>query len=134
MQEIASGLYAGDILIWDKDWLRRISVATESANPRIYDVVKFTIGTGYTSGTTFYDAYYDQSSEQGGVFGTGKMYYVTGGNVVRKFVPNAALTSGTDTAYSFTGTTLSGTVRIALTPAGLLVLQQSMSRILRVTP
>lgn len=133
MQEIATGAYAGDLLIWDKDWLRRISVVSDTT-PKIYDVVKFTMAAGYTSGTSFQDAYYDQSTERSGVFGSGNMYYVNSSNIVHKFVPNAPLTSATDTAYSFTGTTLGGIVRIALTPAGLLVLQPNMARILRVAP
>jgi hypothetical protein len=135
MQEIASGTFAGDLLIWDGNWLRRISIVTESADPKIYDVLSFSIaGAGYTNNTNFYDAYYDQGSEQGGVLGTGKMYYVDSSNFVHKFLPAANLGSAVDTKYSFTGTSFSGYVRITLTPAGLLVLQPNKSRILRVTP
>lgn len=133
MQEIATGPYAGDLLIWDSNYLRRVSIVTEAANPKIYDVVSLSIATGYVP-VTFFDAYYDQSSEQGGVLGTGKMYYVDSSNNVHKWSPNASMTAGTDTKYSFSGTTFSGIVRITLTPAGLLVLQPNKARILKVTP
>ncbi len=135
MQEIASGDYAKDILIWDGDYLRRISVFTESSNPKIYDVYSFTIASTYlTAEKPFIDAYYDSSTEQSGVFGTGKMYWVDTNNRIHKFVPNSNLTSATDTKYNLTGTTFTGYARIALTPAGLLILQPNKSRILRVDP
>jgi len=46
MQEIASGTNAGDILVWDSNRLRLLTVATVSANPRIYDILAFTLATG----------------------------------------------------------------------------------------
>ena len=131
MQELANG----DMLIWDADRLRVISLGTAPLAPKISTLYSFTIaGSGYTAGTTFIDAYYDESSEIGGVRGTGNMYYVTSGNQVHKFVPNLAMTSASDTPYTFDGTTLSGTIRITMSPAGLLVLQPSKARILRVDP
>lgn len=143
MQEMSNG----DLLIWDGNLLRRISIGSETAGdpcpnggvaPCLYDVLDYTLATGFTSGTVFRDAYYDASSEIGGVLGSGTTYYVNGSNVVRKFLPTAvasgAVSAATDTAYTFTGTSLTGEVRIALTPAGLLVLQPSKQRILRVSP
>ena len=134
IQEISSGLYAHDLLILDNDRLRRVSVSTEAATPRIYDIASLTLAGAYSSGTTFYDFYYDQSTEQSSVLGTGTIYYVKNNNTVHKWVPNAALTSATDTTYSFTGTSFSGIVRITLTPSGLLVLQPNKARILRIAP
>lgn len=147
IQEISSGTYAGDLLIWDGNLLRRISLASQNAGdacpvsgvaPCIYDVLDYRLAAGFTAGTTFADAYYDESSEISGVLGSGITYYVTSSNTVRKFLPTSVsggtVFSATDTAYVFNGTTLSGTVRIALTPDGLLVLQPSKNRILRVPP
>lgn len=135
LQEVASGSHQGDLLIWDGDRLRLITIATDSLNPRIYDLYSFTMAAGYVSGAGFYDAYYDSSSEVSGVIGTGKMYYADTANQVHKFVPSADLTSATDTIYSFTGTTLSGGVRLTLHPTdGLLILQKNKNRILRVDP
>lgn len=133
LMEIPSGPMAGDMLVIDGDWLRRISIVTESASPKIYDVYPLTNASGYTAGTSFKDFIYDFGSETNGL-GTGTIYYVTSGNVVRKLVPTSDLTGGTDTAYSFAGTTLSGGVRLTLSPSGLLVLQPSKARILRVAP
>ncbi len=73
------------------------------------------------------------------------MYYVTSSNVVRKFSPSTVsgdnVTAATDTAYSFSGTTFPASatgsgvsVRITLSPAGLLVLQPNKNRILKVAP
>ena len=135
MQEILSGDYAHDLLIWDGDYLRRVSIYTESANPKIYDIYTFAIASTYnTAEKPFIDAFYDSSTEQGGTLGTGNMYWVDTNNKVHKFVPNSTLTSATDTKYNLTGTTFTGYARIALTPAGLLILQQNKSRILRVDP
>ncbi|MBP9681573.1 MAG: hypothetical protein KBD76_09220 [Bacteriovorax sp.] len=153
IQEIASGPYQGDLLAYDCDRLRRISITTESSAPKLYDVVYFpTVGgvsTGYTAGTYPADFYYDSTSEMSNgtnnVLGSGKMYYVTSNNVVRKFSPSTVsgdnVTAATDTAYSFSGTTFPASatgsgvsVRIALSPAGLLVLQPNKNRILKVAP
>lgn len=137
LQEIDSGTYAGDILFWDGDWMRRFSVSSEPASPRVYDIYKMTIATAnYTPGTIFRDIYYDSSTESSGTLGTGVLYYVDSNNGVHKFVPNAAMTSATDTPYVFNGLNMStaGIVRITKTPAGLLVLQPNKSRILRVAP
>ena len=136
MQEIATGPYAGDVLLWDGDWLRRLSYSTESANPKIYDLYNYNsmAGGSHPAGTAFYDVIYDQSTETGGVLGTGNTYYVDSSNGVHKFVPNVAMTTGTETAYSFVGTTFTGIARLALTPAGLLVLEPNKSRILVVSP
>lgn len=143
MQELTDG----DLLIWDGDFLRRITTGSQVAGsacpnggvaPCIYDLVDFRLAAGFTSGTVFRDAYYDATSEISGVSGSGVTYYVTGANVVRKFVPATisagVVASATDTAYSFNGTTLSGDIRLALTPAGLLVVQPTKRRILRVSP
>ena len=134
MIEIPSGVYAGDLLILDQDRIRRVSIVTDAGNPKIFDVFDLTTVTGYNSNATFKDWVYDQTTEQGGVLGTGTIYYVDGADKVRKIVPNAALTGGTDSTYNFSGTTLSGIVRIALTPVGLLVLQPSVPRILKIAP
>ncbi len=144
---IPSGTYAGDLMIWDGNFLRRISIASQTAGtacpvagtaPCIYDVVDYRTATGFAAGTTFQDAIYDFSTEISGVFGSGITYYVNGSSVVRKFVPtavtNGTVSAATDTAYSFTGTSLSGEVRLALTPAGLLITQPTKQRILRVAP
>jgi hypothetical protein len=132
--EIPSGSYAGDLLIVDGNWLRRVSITTESSSPKIYDVFALSGVTGYTAGTAFMDFVYDWDSEVNGALGTGIMYYVNGSRVVRKLTPSSSLNGGTDTAYSFNGTSLTGTIRITLSPAGLLVLQPAKTRILRVAP
>lgn len=147
MKEIESGAYAGDLMIWDGNYMRRISIASQVAGtpcpvsgnaPCIYDVVNYGTATGFISGTTFQDAIYDPSTEINGVFGSGTTYYVSGSTVVHKFLPTAVasgmVSAATDTAYSFAGTTLSGEVRLALTPAGLLLTQPTKQRILRVAP
>lgn len=135
LQEIASGTHQGDLLIWDGDLLRMITVATDSGAPKIYDLYSFTIAPTYVASTTFYDVFYDQSSEISGQIGTGTIYYSDGNNQVHKFIPNAAMTSATDSLYSFSGTSLTGGVRIALHPTdGLLILQKNKNRILRINP
>ena len=93
MQEILSGTYAGDILVLDCDRLRRISITTESANPKIYDVVQLSLATGYTANTTFNDFIYDSSSESSGILGSGAIYYVSS-NTVHKWQANSALSAG----------------------------------------
>lgn len=136
---------AGDLLIVDNNRLRLITVATESASPKIYDLVSFNMATGYGSNSSdnFTDVTYDFNSEllNGSslpILGTGAMYYVTSTNIVRKFIVSSVAgdtpTLATDTPYSFTGTTLSGNIRLALTPSGLLVTQPNKNRILRVDP
>ncbi|MEO5666493.1 MAG: hypothetical protein ABIR96_00395 [Bdellovibrionota bacterium] len=136
MQEIRSGTYAGDILIVDGTateglWLRRIGMS-DSPAPKIHDVVSLS-ALGLTASTSFNDFYYDVSSETGGM-GTGKMYWITSSNVVQKMIPASDLLSATISTYVFTGQSFTGTARLALTPAGLLVLQPNKNRILRVTP
>ncbi len=133
LMEISAGTYAGDLLVVDKDWLRRISVSTESSSPKIYDVFNLNNVAGYTSGTTFSDFHYDSASETAGL-GTGNIYFATIGNTVHKIVPLSDLSGGTFSTYSITGTTLTGTVRLTLAPAGLLVLQANKNRILRLAP
>lgn len=144
--EVPSGKpNAGDLLIVDNNRLRLITITTESATPKIYDMVQFSLAAGYGSNNsdTFIDVVYDFNNEllngsSQPVLGTGPFYYVTNTNIVRKFVVSSLSgstpASATDTAYSFTGTTLSGTTRLALTPAGLLVTQPTKQRILRVAP
>lgn len=138
MQEILSGTYAGDLLAWDGDRLRRISVHTESSAPRIYDVASLSAATGYKAGTTISDFYYDQNSEVGGVLGSGAIYYAitnaSAGGAVHKLKLNTTLNGGTDTAYDLTGTKLTGTVRLTLAPAGLMVLQNEKPRVLQLQP
>ena len=132
--EIPSGTYTGDLLIIDGNWLRRISITTESASPKIYDIFNLTTVTGYTNNSIFNDFIYDFSTQSNNTLGTGTIYYVNNSNVVHKIIPSLNLTGGTDSTYSFTGTTFSGTVQIAITPIGLLVLQPNKFRILKVTP
>jgi hypothetical protein len=126
--EVKSGTYAGDLLIIDNDRLRRISIVTESATPKIYDVQNLTLIPGYVASTAFVDAYYDISSETG-TFGTGNLYYVSGTSLHKW-----SSQGNVDTTYSFSGTTLSGVLRIARSPAGILITQPTKKRILRVSP
>lgn len=144
--EVPSGrANAGDLVIVDANRLRLITLVTESGNPKIYDLVAFSLATGYgaNSSNTFSDAVYDFNSEildgsSNPILGTGAFYYVTNSNAVRKFIVTAVSsnipTTATDTGYNFTGTTLTGNIRISLTPQGLLVTQPNKNRILRVTP
>lgn len=134
MFEIKTGTYSGDLLIVDGNWLRRISVTTEAASPKIYDVFNLSLVTGYTAGTTFYDMVYDENSQVSSTLGTGTIYYIDSSRNVHKLVPNSTLTGGTDTKYTFTGTSIGGIPRLTLAPAGLLVLQPNKNRILRVSP
>ena len=144
--EVPSGKpNAGDLIIVDNNLLRLITITTEAANPKIYDLVSFALASGYgaNSSNTFTDVIYDFNSEllngsSEPVLGTGITYYVTSAKVVRKFMVTSISgnipQTATDTAYSFNGTTLSGDIRLSLTPAGLLVTQPSKNRILRVAP
>jgi hypothetical protein len=137
---------AGDLLVLDADRWRRIGVTTTPANPRIYDVLDLTLAAGYTAGTALQmkDFVYDFASELDDagtpVLGSGTFYYVTSTNQVRRQKPTAVaggtVTAAQDTAYDLTGTTFAAdeTPRLALTPAGLLVMQPSRNRILVVAP
>jgi hypothetical protein len=115
LQEAANG----DILLWDSTRLRRINMA--AGPPTISTVVDYTAIAGYAAGGVWKDAYYDE--------GTGFTYYTASDATVHK-----AKVGVGDTTYDFTGTTLSGLIRIAKTPVGLLVLQPSKNRILKVVP
>ena len=136
MQEITSGTYQGDILIWDSDKLRIFTVGTESADPYIYDVVDLNIVTGYSASTEFYSVYYDESTEQNSVFGSGNIYFYTSANGLQKITFTeslGAITGGALSTYSLNGLSL-GDEEIALTPAGLLFTDKEKARILSVTP
>ncbi len=130
IQEIPSGPYQKDLLIFDGGYLRRISYYTESANPKIYDVVNLNTPGYLTSPTS---VWYDFSTEQAGVLGSGKVY-LANSSTVRRIQFDSTLSTYSVYNYPFEGTTLAGQVGISLTPAGLMVLQPSKSRVLRVDP
>lgn len=135
--EIKNGLYAGDILIVDGDMIRRLSITSESATPKIYDVAKFTIANDFSTSTVFSDISYDESSEIGGVSGTGTFYYVRTAPTLQIHKWKASdsnFIAAVDSTYTLTGLTLSGNYRLAHTPDGLLVLEQKLNRILRLPP
>jgi hypothetical protein len=111
----------GDLLIWDGTRLRKITVTTEAAQPKIYTLVDYTTISGYSGNGVWRDAYYDEA--------TGYTYYVNGNGDVHK-----AKLGASDVKYNFTGTTLSGSVRLTKTPVGILVLQPTKARILKIAP
>lgn len=133
MQELSGVGRVGDVLIVDGDRVRLLTIGTQAGSPKVYDVMNLTLAAGYSAGSAITEFIYDENTEIGGVLGTGNIYYSVGASV-KKWKANGALTSATDTAYTFSGTTLYSPVRISLTPAGLLVLQYNQSRILRVSP
>lgn len=108
----------GKILMWDRTKLRLLD---PYADPVTIDTLfDYADIPGYSDNGAWGDVHYDEAS--------GWTYYVRGANV-RKIKPGEPIHT-----YDFTGTTLSGNVRITLTPAGLLVLQPNKSRILVVDP
>ena len=141
IEQVKTSPHLNDIFILDGNRLRLITVTTETT-PKIYDIFNLAAVSGFPTGVTITDFVYDSTSEISNgtynVVGSGKMYFATTGNKVYKVVPTAVsgdtVTAATLTQYNFTGTTLSGTQRLALTPAGLLVAQPSKARILKVAP
>ncbi len=133
---------AGDLLVVDNNRLRLITIVTESANPKIYDLVNFALAPSFSdSSDLFTDTAYDFNSEildgsSNPILGTGSFYYVSNTNFVHKFkvtsVSGSVATAASDAVYTFNGTSLGGTPRLAVTPAGLLVTQPTKNRILRV--
>ena len=119
-QESASG----DILIWDSTQLRKLTVTTEAAAPKVYTLIDYSKIPGYAGNGCWSDVYYEE--------GTKTTYYVSCDGAVRKAISGP---QAFDSAYDFSGITLSGAVRIAKVPAvGLLVLQPDRSRILKIAP
>jgi hypothetical protein len=142
ISQVTTGLFSGDLLILDGYRLRLITITTE-ATPKIYDVLNLSALAGFPSGSpVIKDVAYDPALEISNgttvVPGSGKFYFSTSTNRVFSVLPSAvsgvAVTAGSLSEYNFTGTTLTGSTRIALTPAGLLVTQPSKLRILRVAP
>lgn len=132
--EVQAGNNSGDILIWDENRLRLLTVKSDSVSPKIHDILDFNLVTGYSPGTLFGDVFYDQTTECNGILGTGTIYYSNSQNEVHKMVPTCDKTGGTDTKYDFTGTSFSGTVRLTMIPGALLILQPNKSRVLKVAP
>lgn len=133
MHEIKSGTYAGDLLIVDGDMIRRISIATESLSPKIYDIAKFTLADDFSVSTVFSDIVYDDNTEISGVPGTGTFYYVRTAPTleVHKWkAVDSTFTDATDTTYELKGLTLSGTYRLTHGTVGVLLLEKSQNRIL----
>jgi hypothetical protein len=110
--------FNGDLLIWDDKRLRRVTVTTESGNPKIYDVINYQGVLGF-SVSSFYDVFYDESD--------GYTYFIdSAGPTLKKAHP----THGTST-INLTGAFLAGIPRIAKTSIGLLVLDPQNRRILK---
>jgi hypothetical protein len=142
ISQVTTGLFSGDLLILDGYRLRLITITTE-ATPKIYDVLNLSGLAGFPGGSpVITDVAYDPALEISNgstvVPGSGKIYFSTSTNRVFSVLPSAvsgvAVSAGTLSEYNFSGTTLTGSTRIALTPAGLLVTQPSKLRILRVAP
>jgi hypothetical protein len=115
IQELSSG----DILFWDDHRLRKITLTTESADPKILDLIDYRTVTGYTTTARMSHSIYDES--------TGNTYFIKDSGIYK-------IESGAQTRYTFTGTTVGHGNRLALTPDGLLILDKVKARILRVEP
>ena len=126
LQELSDG----DLLIWDAYRLRRISITTTPNSPTIQTEIDFSTEVeGYTGNGRWYDTIFDEE--------TGVIYYTTANSQVHKIVPLEEPREEfryVDITYNFNGTTMSGVIKLALTPEGLLVLQPNKSRILVVDP
>jgi hypothetical protein len=142
ISQVTTGLFSGDLLILDGYRLRLITITTE-ATPKIYDVLNLSAVAGFPAGSPVikdvaYNPALELSNGTTAVPGSGKIYFSTSTNRVFSVLPSAvsgvAVTAGTLSEYNFNGTTLTGSTRIVLTPAGLLVTQPSKLRILRVAP
>ena len=110
----------GDLLIWDKTRLRRITLTTEAAAPKIYTVVDYTSVPNYTGGGVWLDVVYDEA--------TSTTYYVDSARTIHR------VTSQGDVPYALPGVTFAADPRITLTPQGLAILQPLARRVLTVSP
>ncbi len=126
IQEIPTGSYAGDLLIIDGTWLRRISYKSEGT-PKMYDIVD--LSTAGFSATNLTDSYYDFDSEISSVLGSGKIYYYNGS--VKRLQFDSTLANPVTYTYPFEGTSFTGNVQLEVTPLGLLVLQPAKARVLK---
>lgn len=141
--EVTNGDFAGDLLILDGYRMRLITITTESTSPKIYDILNLEALVGFPTGSpAIVDVAYDNNSElfdgTTTVPGSGKIYFSTSTNRIFSVTPISlsgfTVSSATLSEYTFFGTSLTGSNRLALTPAGLLVTQPSKNRILRVAP
>ena len=119
----------GDLLVVDGPRVRRITVISNASQPLISDVVDFSGVSGLPNPLSWTDAVYDENSGEAYV-----VYTIAASSGVPAHAGIGRLAAGQAFhAYDFTGTLLPTDARIQLTPAGLLVLQPNLSRILVVT-
>jgi hypothetical protein len=110
----------GDMVFWDNHRMRKITITTESAAPKIYDVFDYRTVAGYSTATSIDHAILDES--------TGNTYLIKGASVYK------VTAAGAIGQYTFTGITVYTGNRLALTPDGLLILEKTSGRILKVDP
>jgi hypothetical protein len=108
----------GDLLILDGHRLRKITVTTESATPRIYDIFDFTSIAGYTVGW-YGSAFYNESTETLYVFDSST-----------SSLKKAHATNGYQ-VYSTAGTAVASTSRITGNNTDIYLLDPPRQRVLR---
>lgn len=123
-----------DLLIFDGDHLRKITLTTESGAPKIYDLADFSSYPNYPAGTRWTHAVHDKA--------TGWNYFVVSNDINLNRVAKVwAAHNSTDgfIEISTAGLQLSSemsnmkSLELAVTPLGLLLLDMDKKRIL-VTP
>ncbi|WP_220128800.1 hemagglutinin [Bdellovibrio sp. KM01] len=121
----------GDLLIFDGNRLRKITVATESANPRIYDVINFGTLPGAPTVSYWTHAVYDVS--------TGWSYFAAAESSTLNQVAQVWAAHSTQgfQQISTAGWVLPSqlatyrSINLSITPLGLLLLDTSKKRILK---
>ncbi|WP_413294847.1 hemagglutinin [Bdellovibrio sp. HCB185ZH] len=121
----------GDLLVFDGNRLRKITVTTESANPRIYDVINFAMLPGAPTVSYWTHAVYDTS--------TGWSYFAAAESSALSQVAQvwAAHPTPGFQQISTAGWVLPSqlatyrSINLAVTPLGLLLLDTSKKRILK---
>lgn len=120
-----------DLLIFDGDHLRKITLTTESGAPKIYDLADFTTYPNYPVGTEWVHAVHDNS--------TGWSYFAVANDTSKNQIAQiwaAHDSSGGFVRIPIDGLTLSTykpaarTLNLEVTPVGLLLLDVDKQRIL----
>lgn len=121
----------GDLLVFDGNRLRKITVTTESANPKIYDVINFATLTNAPTVANWNHAVYDES--------TGWSYFAAANNSAINQVAQvwAAHSNPGFQEISTAGWVLPSqlstfrVINLAVTPLGLVLLDTSKKRLLK---
>ena len=117
----------GDLLIFDGPRLRRVSVTSESATPKIYDEEDFTTATNYPGDIAWDHAIYDEA--------TGWSYFAYSGNTSTGIQPQVwAHKSGVFERITTEGLVLNKiykrSLKLQITPMGLVLMDSNKARLI----